>query len=80
MHYLLVFHYNIVCTNAPQFYFIGTLPGYFVFFQKVPAVYRVLCIPVQMLVITTAEVTGTFFLPDNPQAIFCKVIDERIFF
>ena len=48
-------------------------------FQKFPAVYSVLCIPAQIIVITTAEVTASFFLQDNPQAIFCMVFNEDIF-
>jgi hypothetical protein len=37
------------------------LPGPFFSFQKNPAVYSVLCIPAQILVFNTADVTGKFF-------------------
>jgi hypothetical protein len=49
-------------------------------FQKYPAVYSVLCIPAQILVVTTFEDTGNFFLLGNPQAICCVVFYEGTFF
>ena len=49
------------------------------FVQKFPAIYSVLCIPTQLLVITTAEAIGNCFLLDNPQVICCMVFDEGIF-